>query len=248
MSDSGYSRLEKDFLGIERMVHYDAAGNMTGTSEVFLEADGSRRISNEVHAVSVPTEEAAAFTPPVASKPVVEPNVASAAASGPKPEYREGYSVPTVVSFGLAAFVGAAVIGLVVITAMRSGSNRDSSVQSYTPPIQNQNSTLPEQRYTPPAPPSNNDNPYDSPVDPDQTRPGDPDRPRIDGPAPVIEPSDPALNPNGDQPQGEVKPSTEPEKPKVDPKPSSTDPIDLRGDGEPAPEAPKNNDSDPDIR
>ena len=47
MNDGGYSRLEKDFLGNERMVHYDASGNMLGASDVQREPDGTIRISND---------------------------------------------------------------------------------------------------------------------------------------------------------------------------------------------------------
>jgi hypothetical protein len=43
-----YSRLEKDFLGNERMVFYDENGQMTGVSEVMREADGTLRVLGTV--------------------------------------------------------------------------------------------------------------------------------------------------------------------------------------------------------
>jgi hypothetical protein len=44
MNQDGYSRIEKDFLGNERMVHYDANGSMLGFSEILREPDGSIRV------------------------------------------------------------------------------------------------------------------------------------------------------------------------------------------------------------
>lgn len=43
-----YSRLEKDFLGNERMVFYDENGQMTGMAEVMREADGTLRVMGTI--------------------------------------------------------------------------------------------------------------------------------------------------------------------------------------------------------
>ncbi len=214
MNDGGYSRLEKDFLGNERMVHYDASGNMLGASDVIREPDGTIRVSGE----QISAESAGDFPEVEAVVPTPKaPVAASAAPTG----VRDRSEVPRnqVAMYAIAAFVATSIVTLGVLQIMKS--NRGET-QSYSLPQstyhqvpQPNNDVQPGQENFPNDPKPRNDDPPAENRPFDQSSPDsnmDDNRPRVrnDGP------SAPPGNESNPQP-----------KPK---KAGPDDPIDLRGD------------------
>lgn len=219
MSDGGYSRLEKDFLGNERMVHYDGSGNMIGASDVVREPDGTIRIPNE-----------AGTTTAAASASPTDPTAHIPKDAGVAMRNKQSMPASRLITYVFAAFIGSMLLTLAVVTvfAGRGGSRSnsgDTAIQ--TPAIQQPGPSYGDgsvpRRDTEPAPAPDNypsdpkprNDEDDTNVKPyDQTAPdmnsGDDNRPKIDDPNSVTK-SD-----NGDK------------KPKANP----DDPIDLRGDGE----------------
>ncbi len=213
MSDSGYSRLEKDFLGNERMVHYDGSGNMLGASDVIREPDGTIRISNEQVSASdsddLPKVEA--LVPPLKVKSVDE-------VRGVRLEAKSGMQSNQVVMYAIAAFVGTSLVTLAVLSFLKSNRSSDPSFgvpQNYTQQIVPPRvETRPGQENFPSDPKPRNDEP------PTENRPFDqtaPDSNMDDKHPKIRNDSAPAA---GSDPKPDVKPE----------KSSSSEPIDLRGD------------------
>ncbi|HLO97919.1 MAG TPA: hypothetical protein VK171_04925 [Fimbriimonas sp.] len=118
---SAYSRLEKDFLGIEKMVHYDAEGNKTGVQDVVREEDGTIRVVGE------PT--------PVIETPGA--SIPSAPASQPVPSLRATETVATVPAnktlvYIFGAFIGSAILTFIVLSFFKTagGGNQVNSSAS----------------------------------------------------------------------------------------------------------------------
>jgi hypothetical protein len=215
MSEGGYSRIEKDFLGNERMVHYDAEGNMLGASDVIREEDGTIRISNDP--MNAGTEDdlpkVEAIVPPVKAIPT-EPQAVRVVGVGPK----ANMPVSQVVTYSIGAFILTLLLTLGVMSFFRS-NGQDARVRTIDTTSQRQ----PTPNWTPA--PDSQPRREDFPADPrprndeqpgdtrpfDQTAPDsnmDDNRPRID-----TNEADPAND-------SDSKPT----------KKGSDDPIDLRGD------------------
>ena len=222
MSDGGYSRIEKDFLGNERMVHYDASGNMLGASDVIREPDGTIRISNDTS----PTYQAGELPHVVVIEPKPNADQVKVAAPvdvhvtgiGPKPN-----TANRSVMIFIATFIIACILTLGVMSFLKTREGRGSNfsnVPSYTTPT----------RETPPITdtPTPRSNPDDYPSDPkprNDQQPGD--IPPVDNGAPDSNMDDnhPRINDATNAPADDSTPKTEPK-----PKKGSDDPIDLRGD------------------
>lgn len=133
-----YSRLEKDFLGIERMVHYNAEGVKIGTQDIVREDDGTLRVVGEI----VPVNEAAAtYTPPV--NPVPAPQVdilqiEEPTPSAPAPKVSvasaepAGAPVNRTLLYVFGAFIGSAIFTFIVISFLKTSN---SSVGSSASPV-----------------------------------------------------------------------------------------------------------------
>lgn len=213
MSDGGYSRLEKDFLGNERMVHYDAAGNMLGASDVIREEDGTIRISNDPIPLNLandlPKVEAVVPTP----KPPI---------SDPVPGVRareQRMPVNQVVTYSIGAFIATLLLTLGALSFMRS-STSTARIQTISPapqPSRSPSNDLPlpddrtERENFPGDPRPRNDE------DPDNSRPFDNTAPDSN-----MDDNRPRIDPNDSNPPDSVTPSTKPKK-------GPEDPIDLRG-------------------
>jgi hypothetical protein len=241
MSDSGYSRLEKDFLGNERMVHYNAEGAMIGASAVTREEDGSIRISGDIPMVASTAHESVAAPTVTQAGVAAKAYQSSAKSEEPeKPRFQSETDEPSmssakIFSIAVAAFVGAALIALIFINLRGSGSS-SSETRSV-------NSRIQEAPSEPPQDAPQMVRPDEVPSDGDSTPPGDRDRPRIrrnestdlgrTEPSATPEP-DGGITQEDSEPKRRRKPKPA-EDPKPDaPKPDSTDPIDLRGDDPPA--------------
>ena len=224
MNEGGYSRIEKDFLGNERMVHYDASGNMLGASDVIREPDGTIRVSNDTVAAyqsdDLPKVEAVMPT----TKPA-EPAAgqsASASSHGQRPTMPMNQTVMYVIG----TFIAATLLTLGALSFFRSrGSDGSIRTFSQVAPI----------RETPPV--------YDTPsrgTNPDNL-PGDP-KPRNDEPPVNNQPYDqtapdsnmddnhPRIQDNNALPDNSVTKSNPTPKPDTKPSKGTDDPIDLRGD------------------
>lgn len=213
MNEGGYSRLEKDFLGNERMVHYDGSGNMLGASDVVREPDGTIRVTNEpISPVEVEVVE------PKKPEPIATPF----AGAGQK----DGIATNQVVMYSIAAFIATSILTFGVLFFLKSKGNDGGvrmdqvPIQRQTPQIDNRDS-LPDSPKTDELPsdprPRNDEQREDRPFD--QTAPDsnmDDTRPRVNDNEPVRD----AQPPNEDS----VRPAPKPKKNKSD------EPIDLRGD------------------
>lgn len=229
MSDGGYSRLEKDFLGNERMVHYDGSGNMIGASDVVREPDGTLRVTNEPVHATTPT--GLPDVQVIEPKPKAEPTAHIPADAGKAMAPRPQMPLSQTVTYVIATFIGAMLLTLAVLAfrASRSGSDASQQFGSKSAPIQNfdrQADPLPDRtpdQYPPDPKPRNDEQP-------DNNQPSDPttapDMNTGDDNHPKIEPGqDPVqADPGGDKGTN---------------KGNSDDPIDLRGDGEPQKDPPK---------
>lgn len=229
MSEGGYSRLEKDFLGNERMVHYDGNGNMLGASDVIREPDGTIRVSNEPVSASgsddLPRVEA--VVPPIRAAPTDEPQPVRVAGNGPKSNMQSNQ----VVMYAIAAFVATSLITLAVLSIFKSNRSSDSSFgtpqssfhQVPAPRVE----TQPGQENFPSDPKPRNDEP------PTETRPFDQTAPdsNMDDNRPKIRNDDP-------QPPTRVDPRPDTKPRKSGPE----DPIDLRGDDGSNKDGPKKSD------
>ena len=227
MNDGGYSRLEKDFLGNERMVHYDASGNMLGASDVIREPDGTIRVTNDPVSSSseseLPKVEAIPPTPRITNP---EPNVTQASVSH-KLDFggnrNKGMPANQVVMYSIAAFVTTLLVTLGVLAVVRS-NGPDAQIRTSSPTTQMPSSqrnvdpipdSQPEPDNFPPEPRPRNDD------QPGNARPFDESAPdsNMDDSRPRIRDNNPD-NPVGGDPKGQGKPK----------KGGSDDPIDLRGD------------------
>ena len=218
MSDGGYSRIEKDFLGNERMVHYDASGNMLGASDVIREPDGTMRILNDDSTVEVQAD-----LPKVEA--VMPKATANSAGRDPLPPIRvraANSAIPfnRLVMILIGVFVGSCLLTLLVYSFLRTNNSTPRFIPSQTTTTTIQ-----------PGP-----SPSDAPRLPDRY-PDDP-KPRNDDPAPDPRPTDqtapdsnmddnhPRIQDNNDAPPVEIAPRPGSRSKKG----SSDDPIDLRGD------------------
>jgi type IV secretory pathway VirB10-like protein len=106
MQGSDYSRLEKDFLGNERMVHYNPHGEVLGFSDVTREEDGTLRVG--------PIQ--------VASEPNPDPTPPANQVKDEKP------TVSTIKAVGIAAivFVSVAIITGLVLGGSNSQERQES--------------------------------------------------------------------------------------------------------------------------
>ena len=229
MNDGGYSRLEKDFLGNERMVHYDASGNMLGASDVQREADGTIRISNDQAPLTGETE-----------LPKVEAIVPEPKINNPEPQpvsiggFGQKTNMPMnqVVMYCLAAFIATSLLTLGVMSVLRS-NGPDASVRTTVQPTTR---TMPQQ----------NSDPVQE-VQPDRENfPSDP-RPRNDEDPPPFDQSAPDSNMDDSRPRiredDPNAPTNEDSKPEPKPKKKGADePIDLRGDEPSKADQPKKGD------
>jgi hypothetical protein len=224
MNDGGYSRLEKDFLGNERMVHYDASGNMLGASDVIREPDGTIRISNDQSPLT-----------PESDSPPVEVVVPVSAASPQEPGIgiREREASLTsrmpmnqVVMYSIAAFIATSLLTLGVLSFLKSNRNDASVRTSIQPPPISRPESSPNSDLPLPDPVQERD---DRPSDPRPRNDEQPNEPRpfdetapdsnMDDSRPRIQNNDPSAPTNND-----TKPEPKPRKGNND------DPIDLRGD------------------
>lgn len=222
MSDGGYSRIEKDFLGNERMVHYDGSGNMIGASDVVRESDGTIRIPNETYEGTVATP-----------KPGVDPTAHIPNDAGKAtPEKPKPVPAGQTATYVIATFIGAAVLTWAVLSFKNSHSPSSAgAVQNFpTTRVPESTRALPQEETVPerspeqfpPDPKPRNDE------DPNDARPFDqtaPDMNSGDDNHPKIQPNDDGSNPPVDKPD-DADTQREPKKD------NGSDPIDLRGDGD----------------
>ncbi len=182
--EGDYSKLEKDFLGNERMVHYNAEGVAISASSVTRGEDGSMTVGEPM-----PLQSSAAQP---ASEPVAEP--------------KGSYTSGTVATIGIASFVVAALAALLVLNLNRGSDsevaryNRDvyqSPTQPSAPSGTTDDSVPPPQDLQPDSRPDGDG--FGPP-------PGDTDRPRI------LRENEPAEEPPVEQSKPEKEP--EPEAPK----------------------------------
>lgn len=154
--DGEYSKLEKDFLGNERMVHYNAAGVAISASKVDRSEDGSMTVGE-----------------PIPLSPQAQP-VAAPVQTATDP--RSGsYPPGTVATIGIASFVVAALVALFIINSNKHDSAAERfNTAVYRDPVQIQPPTENLEQVPPPQE-------YDSPQprQEDETLPGDRERPRI---------------------------------------------------------------------
>lgn len=253
-----YSRLEKDFLGNERMVHYDEKGVVVGASEVVREEDGTLRVLD-----SVPVAPAETVTPALSN---MGNSVSTVASETPQAKtFRQQMqkleeTAPGASPFGssfaagrsshangrpvilfllmLIAFLLTFAAGTFLINARKPVVLPPNFGEGGTATPQDSPFRNPAQVDPPVQPPSNpypGDNPYDSPVPSDIDRDmTDPER-RQNG-RPWIEgaPNRSSNEPAGDERSGSTKSSKVKPKPEgsVSPKKNPDDPIDLgRDDG-----------------
>lgn len=254
-----YSRLEKDFLGNERMVFYDENGQMTGVAEIMREADGTLRVMGTVpvEAGSNPVSGIPQVpTPPQAEAPKAYDAASEQLAKGrgqvnkllteskaEDPEQR-GFKSSTVAIIGIAAFLFAGGFAYFAMSAFNrplppptSGLVTNIDPQTNLPSSPNRRSD-----ETPSSPPPESNVPMPSEAMPGQGVPDsalDPnmDRSRrwIEGGRRRNEP-EPTVEPGTDQIK--VEDATETAKPpkrkkeKEQPKQNPNDPVDLgRDDG-----------------
>ena len=206
--DGEYSKLEKDFLGNERMVHYNAEGVAISASRVERSEDGSMIVGEPVPLSADAKPDNSTNTP----KP------APVAAEPPRGTYPPG----TITTIGIASFVVAALAALFILKSYRSDSAADRfNTAVYREPVQVP--TAPERDNLEQVPgPQDLDSPV--PRQEDETLPGDRERPRID----LRDEEPPAQDPAGEPPKSDPKPEV-----KAEPEPrKGSDPIDLRGDGD----------------
>lgn len=240
MNDGGYSRIEKDFLGNERMVHYDGSGNMLGASDVVREPDGTIRIPNESGSSFVADD-----LPKVEA---VEPKpkaVAQEPASSFATPAKSNVPMNQVVLYSIATFIGAMLLtlgiasfvasrrpsqGAISSTQIRSSNPMEDARIQQDPPRRREEEQQPQDNFPIDPKPRNDEQPSDEPKPFDNAAP---DMNSGDDLHPKIEPGD-----------GDKKPAVEPakENPKTN---GSDDPIDLRGDGGTTKKGPDNS-SDPD--
>ncbi len=217
MSDGGYSRIEKDFLGNERMVQYDASGNMLGASDVIREPDGTMRILNDDSTAEVQRDlpKVEAVMPKASASSVSRdplPPIGVRAANSTAPNNRLVMTV-------IAVFIGSCLLTLLVISMFRSNNSSPRFIPSQTTttvqpgPRTSDRPRLPDNYPDDPKPRNDDSVPDSRPTD--QTAPDsnmDDNRPRIqdNNEAPSVE--------NAPRPGSRNK------------KGNSDEPIDLRGD------------------
>jgi hypothetical protein len=256
MESGEYSKLEKDFLGNERMVHYDANGKMTGASEVIRDADGSFRVGVPISAdhISAPSStpssvghlgtsqhQATVDLPKVSSDPTnpLQDDMAN------KNSSHKSFSNGNIATYGIVAFIGTALLTLLVATMMRGRGSESTGTGVAVPQVENRIQTPSE---TPPNPAEDPTPGQDAPIFEDR-RPDDPtehrgernnplrdnqEEPRPDGITVPETQTDPRAS---DVPRQDLPRRKKEDPPKKnDPQKENGDPVDLRGDeGEPAP-------------
>ena len=233
MSDGGYSRIEKDFLGNERMVHYDGSGNMIGASDVIREPDGTIRIPNDSASKASELPEVRVIEPkqePAAHIPTAAGNV--------MPNKNSGMPLNQTITYVIGTFVAAMLLtlGVMAFRASRGGGSAAQEFGTASAPIQRierQTAQAPPPQDVPdnlpndPKPrndePAQDAKPYDQ-TSPDQNA-GDDNRPKVDSGNSEPTPPDPQKD-NGKKGGG------------------SNDPIDLRGDDDPKKGPPKGDPND----
>lgn len=200
--DGEYSKLEKDFLGNERMVHYNAEGVAVSASKVDRGEDGSMTVGEPVPLIAQPQS--------VKAQPLLD--------AEPR---RKDFPPGTIATIGIASFIFTALAALYILNSNRPATAAErfntavyrEPVQVQPPPAENLEQVPGPQELDAPVPRQE-----------DEVPPGDRNRPRID--LRGDEPTTPEQTP-GETPEP-AKPAV---KPKQDP-PKSSDPIDLRGDGD----------------
>jgi hypothetical protein len=233
MNDGGYSRLEKDFLGNERMVHYDAAGNMLGASDVIREADGTMRVSND----PVPLQ-------PTNDLPPVEAVVPTPKPASPDPvsakslDFSQKPSMPTnqVVMYFIATFIAASLVTLGILSFLKSSGGSGAGVQMSSQP--STRASIPETSALPTPAPEREPEPDSRPSDPRPRNDEQPSEPR------PFDQTAPDSNMDDSRPRIKASDPTEPNS-KPDPKPKQgkgEDPLDLRGDSDLKADPPKKGD------
>ena len=214
MSDGGYSRVEKDFLGNERMVHYDASGNMLGASDIIREPDGTIRVSNDTVSVNpddLPHVEV--IVPPQTAAAIAEPIPVRVMGVGTK----SNMNMNQLVMYSIAAFIGTCLLTLGVMSFFRSngssGSTRTEPIVIHRNDAQPAPDVQPGRENFPNDPKPRND---DQPGDVKPSDQGQPDSNMDD--------NRPRIQDNNNDPGPPPTKVTDPNKG------SSNDPIDLRGD------------------
>ncbi len=153
--DGEYSKLEKDFLGNERMVHYNAAGVAVSASKVERAADGSMTVGEPVPLTPQPQ--------PVAAVNLDQPR-------------EKTYPPGTVATIGIASFVIAALGALYILNSNKPTSAAErfntavyrEPIQQVQPPSENLERVPGPQELDPPQPRQEDESP-----------PGERTRPRI---------------------------------------------------------------------
>ncbi|MEI7576486.1 MAG: hypothetical protein WCK51_06305 [Armatimonadota bacterium] len=185
--DGEYSKLEKDFLGNERMVHYNSDGVAVSASRVERAEDGSMTVGEPIplSTQSQPTQ--------VPVRPTTD--------AGPG-----SYPPGTVATIGIASFVLAALAALFIINSNKSDSPAERfNTAVYRDPVQVQPRTENLEDVPPPRE-------YDSPQprQEDEVPPGDPTRPRIDIRNEEPEVLEKKPEPTHDKPDPEPKKGSDP--------------------------------------
>lgn len=181
--DGEYSKLEKDFLGNERMVHYNAQGVAISASKVDRSEDGSMTVGE-----------------PIPLTPQAPPPSVNTLDDQKSSLYPPG----TVATIGIASFVVAALAALFILNSNKPDSAAERfNAAIYRDPVQLQPPTENLERV--PGPQE-----LDSPLprQEDESPPGDRDRPRID----LRDESPAQAEPTPEPTKPEPKPKSEPAK------------------------------------
>ena len=248
---SAYSRIEKDFIGNERMVNYDAQGNIVSISEVVRESDGTLRVLP-----AVPTNISSAPDSQI-PKPHNSPSVESISETQSS---QNGYPRSMVYAICIGTCIISGLITTLIIKNNESEkiqlvnapaepstpqSSPDEPNQLNSEPNPGPQDSPPKQQESPDAPVNSPAPPFPDPMSPPADGPASTES-GPNGPRPTIE--NPLADESGDlpttAPQDSTKSpkeppnnSTTPKPPKKKeapqkPKPKPTDPVDLgRDDG-----------------
>lgn len=235
----GYSQIEKDFLGIERLVHYDAAGVRIGMSEMVIDLagkvkyvllEGSNGVTTATSANSAPTPDAPAepSSPPPAEDESIRPLGFG--------EMLEKYPW----QFAIGAFVVAALITSYALTRSQRPEPIGSPVYATEAPTQRSleysppSTPAPQTQEQIPLPQENMGSDQNQPSDPgvnpnngttDLGREDQVGDPNTDPNAAPIDPNSPPANGGVKSPVG--SPPLEPANPPPV-KQDDTDPVPLR--------------------
>jgi hypothetical protein len=209
----GFSRIEKDFLGNERMVHYDADGNITGASELVRESDGSFKVGVPISVDHAHAGEQSVVPPNNTEQP------SPVAASPSLDQIPVKQSSGTLLTYGIAAFVVTALLALLFVNLTGNREENRSIPEPASASIASPNDPVIPDTSEQSSPRSEEERPQREPIMEDR-RPENPSESRT-----TVDPDQ--LRP---EPQSDPTPKTESKKPEPTEPKSGSDPVDLRGD------------------